>query len=255
MISVSVVSLKGGVGKTSVVLGLAGAAQAAGLRTLVVDLDPQANTSMILGSDQADFTMNDVLADGGPGVIADAIQESGWGPGVDVVPSELTLERRNTDTGTRLEYRLSRAMEGVRGYDLVLFDSPPALNSLAINGLTASDRALVITEPTVFSIVGAQKALDAIDVVRRNYNPRLRPAGIVINKARRSGEHEFRIDEIRQSYADLVWLPAIPDRSVTFQAQGAFVPVQRWRSAAAEELRVVFADFLDRLLSMAPRRR
>ncbi|MDQ1727172.1 MAG: chromosome partitioning protein, partial [Frankiaceae bacterium] len=88
MITVSVVSLKGGVGKTSVVLGLAGAAQAAGLRALVVDLDPQANTSMILGSDQADFTMNDVLADGGPGVMADAIQESGWGPGVDVVPSE-----------------------------------------------------------------------------------------------------------------------------------------------------------------------
>ena len=255
MISVSVVSLKGGVGKTSVVLGLAGAAQAAGFRTLVVDLDPQANTSMILESDQSDFTMNDVLSDGGRGVIADAIQESGWGPGVDIVPSELALERRNADRGEGLESRLSRAMEGVRGYDLVLFDSPPALNSLAINGLTASDRALVITEPTVFSIVGAQKALDAVDVVRRNFNPRLRPAGIVINKARRSTEHEFRIEEIRQSYADLVWLPAIPDRSVTYQAQGAFVPVQRWRSAAAEELRVVFADFLDRLLSMAPRRR
>jgi chromosome partitioning protein len=255
VITVSVVSLKGGVGKTSVVLGLAGAAQAEGLRCLVVDLDPQANTSLILGSDQADFTTNDVLADGGSGVLADAIQESGWGPGVDVVPSELTLERRNTDVGEGLEYRLRRAMEGVTGYDLVLLDSPPALNSLAINGLTASDRALVVTEPTVFSVVGAEKALDAVDVVRRNYNSRLRPAGIVVNKARRSAEHEFRVDELRQSYPGLVWLPAIPDRAVTFQAQGAFVPVQRWRSAAAEDLRVIFADFLDRLLSMAPRRR
>jgi chromosome partitioning protein len=255
VIIVSVVSLKGGVGKTSFVLGVAGAAQAAGRRALVVDLDPQANTSLILGSDQSDFTTNDVLADGGRGVLLDAIQESGWGPGVDVVPSELTLERRNTDSGPDLEYRLARSMEGLAGYDIVLLDSPPALNSLAINGLTASDRALVITEPTVFSVVGAEKALDAIDVVRRNYNARLRPAGIVVNKARRSSEHEFRIEELQQSYADLVWLPAIPDRSVTYQAQGAFVPVQRWKSAAAEELRGVFAAFLDRLLSMAPRRR
>src|SRR3954451_8346090 len=102
MIVTTVVSLKGGVGKTSVVLGLAGAAQAAGRRALVVDLDPQANTSLILGSDQSDFTTNDVLADGGRGVISDAIQVSGWGEGVDIVPSELTLERRNADTGPDL---------------------------------------------------------------------------------------------------------------------------------------------------------
>lgn len=255
MTIVSVVSLKGGVGKTSVVLGLAGAAQAAGKRALVIDMDPQANSSLILQSDLADFTTSDVLADGRPGVLADAIQQSGWGEGVDVVPAELSLERRNGDRGRDLEYRLARALEGVDGYDIVLLDSPPSLNMLTINGLTASDMALVVTEPTVFSVVGAEKALDAVDIVRRSFNPRLRPAGIVVNKTRRSPEHEFRLQELQQSYPDLVWLPAIPDRSVTYQAQGAFVPVQSWRSAAAQELRDVFGKHLKRLLSSASRRR
>ncbi|MDH4353808.1 MAG: AAA family ATPase, partial [Actinomycetota bacterium] len=91
---VSVLSLKGGVGKTSVTLGLAGAAHARGLRTLVIDLDPQANASVVLDPQHVEFTANDVLADGRAGVLADAIVSSGWGEGLDLVVSERALEHR-----------------------------------------------------------------------------------------------------------------------------------------------------------------
>jgi cellulose biosynthesis protein BcsQ len=254
MIVASVVSLKGGVGKTSLVLGLAGAAQVTGRRALVIDLDPQANASLVLGADRADFTTNDVIADGRPGVLLDAIQESGWGDCVDVVPAELALEHRNADRRD-IETTLATTMRGLRGYDVVLIDSPPTLGHLAVTGLAAADRALVVAEPTLFSLVGAEKMLDAIDVVRRNFNRQLRPAGIVVNRARHTNEHDFRVRELLDAYADLVWQPVIPDRAATFQAQGAYVPVQRYRSAGAAELSQIYAQFLERLLTTAPARR
>ncbi len=96
---VSVLSLKGGVGKTSVTLGLASAAHARGLRTLVIDLDPQANTTVVLDPPRVLFTSNDVLADGRAGVLAQAIVPSGWGEGLDLVASERALEHRAVPEG------------------------------------------------------------------------------------------------------------------------------------------------------------
>ncbi|MDX6203489.1 MAG: chromosome partitioning protein [Frankiales bacterium] len=247
MIVTTVVSLKGGVGKTSMVLGLAGAAQASGRKALVVDLDPQANASLVLGADRADFTSNDVLADGRSGVLIDAIQQSSWGPGVDVVPAELALEHRNGD-GPGIETALARSMEGLAGYDIVLIDSPPTLGALAVAALAAGQRALIVVEPTLFALVGAEKMLDAIKVVRRNYNKRLKIAGIVVNKVRHTTEHQFRREELDAAYPELVWAPAVPDRAIAYQAQGAFLPVQAWRTPAAVELSDIFADFLERLL-------
>ncbi len=252
MIVTTVVSLKGGVGKTSMVLGLAGAAQASGRRALVIDLDPQANASLVLGADRADFTVNDVLADGRSGVLVDAVQPSSWGEGVDVVPAELALEHRNGD-GPGIETALARTMEGLSGYDIVLIDSPPTLGALTVTALAAAQRALIVVEPTLFSLVGAEKMLDAIKVVRRNYNKRIRVSGIVVNKTRHTVEHAFRREELDAAYPELVWSPAVPDRAIAAQAQGAFLPVQAWRTPAAVELSDIFTVFLDRLLERSVR--
>jgi cellulose biosynthesis protein BcsQ len=146
-------------------------------------------------------------------------------------------------------------MQGLSGYDIVLVDSPPTLGHLAVTGLAAADRALVVAEPTIFSLVGAEKMLNAIGVVRRNFNRRLRPAGIVVNRTRHTSEHDFRVRELFDAYPDLVWQPVIPDRAATYQAQGAYLPVQRYRSAGAAELSTIYAQFLERLLTAAPARR
>lgn len=262
MVVVSVVSLKGGVGKTSVVLGLAGAAQAADRRVLVLDLDPQANASTVLDVPASAWTTNDVLADARPGVLLDAIVPSGWGGGVDVVPAEAALEHRNT-AGPGSELRLRTAMKGLgkhrpsgdhggtAGYDLVLVDCAPSLGALAKNGLAAADLVLVVTEPTLFALQGAEKALTAVAVVRGSYSPSVRPAGIVVNRLRNSREHAFRLRELTAAYPDLVWSPALPDRTAVYQAQGAYVPVQRWKSAAARELSGIFNGYLERLFALA----
>jgi chromosome partitioning protein len=247
---VSVLSLKGGVGKTSVTLGLAGAAHARGLRTLVIDLDPQANSTVVLDPPRVEFTANDVLADGRSGILAQAIVPSGWGEGMSLVASERALEHRAVPEGEG-NVRLRITMQGLTGYDLVLLDTPPALGELTRNALTASDLALVVTEPSLFALQGAQQALEAIDVVRA-YNLRLQVAGIAVNRVRpTSSEHRYRMAELALAYGDLLLQPPLPDRAVVQQAAGACTPIQQWRTPAGRDVSRILDGYLDRLLSVS----
>lgn len=244
---VSVLSLKGGVGKTTVTLGLAGAAAARGLRTLLIDLDPQANATVVLDPPTVEFTTNDVLADGRAGVLAQAITHSNWGENVDLVASERSLEHRAVPEGEGA-LRLRVTMQGIQGYDLVLLDTPPALGELTRNALAASDLALVVTEPSLFALQGASQAVEAVEVMRA-YNLRLRLAGIVVNRVRPvSAEHRYRLAELALAYGDTLLQPALPDRSVVQQAAGACTPVQEWRTQAGRDVARIFDGYLERVL-------
>lgn len=115
MIAVQVVasmSLKGGVGKTTVALGLAGAAQQHGVRTLVVDLDPQANATIALDTSPTSATVADVLDDPRRSVVRRAIARSGWGDDLDVMVGAEQTERHNhPDPGAKQLGRLARALQ------------------------------------------------------------------------------------------------------------------------------------------------
>jgi cellulose biosynthesis protein BcsQ len=251
----AVVAQKGGVGKTTALLGIAGAAWERGLRTLVVDLDPQANATAALDPASTAYSTNDVLADARPGVAADAIVASGWGEGIELIPSERALEHRAVPEGRDSGLRLRIALEGVIDrYDVVLVDCPPSLGELTRNALAAVRLALVVTEPSFFALPGAAAALEAVEVVRGSNNLVLRPAGVLVNRARpQTSEHAFRLAELAETYPDLLLPVTIPDRTALQQAQGACVPVQAWRSTGANEASDAFDDLLDLLLESAAR--
>lgn len=250
---VAVLSLKGGVGKTSVVLGLAGAAQSRGVSALVVDLDPQGNATSALDPEAAPYSISDVLHDARPGVAGDAVVASCWGPGLTLVPSERALEHRAAESGPGSEQRLSQTLEGVaENYRLVLIDCPPNLGELTRNALYAADAALVITEPSFFAVQSAAQAVEAVEVARTAGHPDLRVLGILATRVRpRFAEHKYRMAELREAFGDLV-LPPIPDRTAIQQAQGACVPVQRWRSASGRAASEAFEELLDLTLSYDP---
>lgn len=250
MAMTAVLSLKGGVGKSTVVLGLAGAAWARDLRVLVIDLDPQANATVALDPPPFAFTVGDVLSDGRQGIAAEAIVPSGWGPKVDVLPSEEAVAHRNRPEGADSSTRLRVTLTGVTdAYDLVLLDCPPSLDELTRNGLAAADTALIVTEPGFFALQGATRALHAVEAARTSLNLRLRPTGILLNRVRGNlSEHRYRMEELRRVYGDLVLNCIIPERSAVQQAQGAGVPVQAWRSPGASEVIDAFDDLLDRIL-------
>ena len=229
---VALTNLKGGVGKTAETLGLAGAASEAGHRTLVIDLDPQANATLCLAPDidvDAALTINDVMAADQPGAISDAIHPTTW-PGVDLVPAQLELDSKEADSAANATHRLRRALRGLTGYELVLIDCRPSVGRLATNALVAADVALIVTDPERAAIRGIGQAIRHIEVVAEDLNPALRLAGIVVNRVdNRKSETKWRLTEIREQYGELVWEPVIPDRTVVAQAFGAGVAIHTLR--------------------------
>lgn len=261
---VTVLSLKGGVGKTTVALGLAGAAQQHGLRALLVDLDPQANSTIALDPGAAEATVADVLDDPRRSVLEQAVVPSGWGEGLDVLVGDERTERHNNpDPNGKQLGRLGRALERLSGQDddrdpyrLVIIDCPPSLGQLTRSALACAHRALLVTDPTMFAVSGVQRAFDAVQAERQRGNPDLQPLGVLINRVRpRNTEHEFRIAELRELFGPLVLSGVLPDRSAIQQAQGACLPIQRWDTPGAREVSAVFTMLLGRVLrSEKPRR-
>lgn len=257
----AVANQKGGVGKTSITLGLADVYAQRGQRVLVVDIDPQANATAGVGVSHTPFTLNDVLRgqDGEviPGVIADAAAEAGEGwAGVHVVASELALANREQDQMVGREFRLRTAMgEGTKGWDVVLIDCPPSLGQLTINALVAADAALLITEPRASSVDGLAQIVRTLATVKQHFNPGLRIAGVVVNRHREGMRDRAEWDAtIRSTYPDQYIDPPVPEREVVAVATSAAAPLSAYGTKARE---VIFAleAVADRAADRRPRAR
>ena len=249
MPTIAVVSMKGGVGKTSVVLGLASAAWHRQDRCLVVDLDPQANATAALDVLAPAFTSSDVIADGRPGIAEQAITPAGWGGSISVLAAEPSLEHRQVPTGPNSALRLRTTLAGVpRAYDLVLIDTPPSLGELTRNALSCAHLALIVTEPGYFALRGAAQAAQAVDIIREATNPHLRLGGVLVNRRRPHGhEHDLRIAELREYFGAAVYPHVVPEADVIAAVQGAGIPLHAWSSPTARELQNVFDALLDDL--------
>ncbi|MGH3858500.1 ParA family protein [Actinokineospora sp.] len=265
MQTVAVLSLKGGVGKTTVVLGLASAALRRGARTLVVDLDPQCNATQTLDPDETEATLADVLEKPTASVLKAAIAPSSWDGEVDVMVGSEELETLNEpDPGARRLEKLGRALaelrhllaDGELPYQLVLMDCPPSLGRLTRSALVAAQGALLVTEPTMYAVAGAQRAFEAVENTRDEHNANLVALGVVVNKVRtHSYEHQFRIQELRESFGRLVMPVALPDRLAVQQAQGACMPIHQWQTPGAREVSLAFNLLLARVLRTGSRGR
>ncbi|ACU39602.1 ParA family protein [Actinosynnema mirum] len=257
MHTVAVLSLKGGVGKTTVALGLASAALRRGVRTLVIDLDPQCNATSTLEPGESSASVYDVLKEPAPETVRAAIAPSAWGDGVDVLSGSEDAELLNhPDPGEKRLGRLREALEVVEDdYQLVLLDCPPSLGQLTRSALVAADRALLVTEPTMFAVAGVQRAFEAVQS-EREHNDELQPLGVVVNRVRpRSHEHQFRIEELRDIFGPLVMPVALPDRLAVQQAQGACMPIHEWGTPGAREVALAFNLLLARVLRVSRSRR
>src|SRR5579884_272256 len=196
MATISVLSQKGGTGKTTTVRTLTDVFSRVGLSVLAVDLDPQGNLSDYLDVDpDASPTIGDVLS--GRAKMADAVHGG-------IVPANLGLAEAELVLGGKMgrELTLKKALRTVKDdYDVVLIDCPPALGLLTVNALVASDYALLSAEAQYFALQGVEQALEVIELARDSLNPDLDLLGIVLNIADMRTRHSREaFDSLREHF-------------------------------------------------------
>ncbi len=176
---IAVINQKGGVSKTTTALALFSIFNNRGLKTLVVDLDAQANLSFAIGADTAGKTSYDVIT--GKCTALEALQHMADG---DVIAAGSALSAADTLlTKTGKEYRLREAFDALRDeYDFIVLDTPPSLGILLVNALTAADEAIVPAQADVFSIQGIDQLADTVSAVKKYCNPALKLSGILITR-------------------------------------------------------------------------
>jgi len=181
---------KGGVGKSTITCNLAAIGAASGARTLVVDLDPQSNSTQYLLGANADG-VSPSLAE----FFAEVLSFSLYGndprkyvqatpfPNLDIMPSHPDLESLQGKLESRHKiYKLREALEALDGYDAIYLDTPPALNFFTRSALIAGDGCIIPFDCDDFSRRALYSLLESVQEIRQDHNPQLRVEGIVVNQ-------------------------------------------------------------------------
>ena len=179
---ISVVNQKGGVGKTTTAVNLAAAVGISGKKVLIVDADPQGNTTSGYGVPKKNVKVSTYELLVGTGKIDEAIIKTEFEK-VDIVPASIDLAAAELDL-IEIENRqnqLKMALAGVREkYDYIFIDCPPSLGLITINSLNASDTVLVPIQCEYFALEGLSQLMATVRQVKRLYNPTLEIEGIVL---------------------------------------------------------------------------
>lgn len=221
---IAIANQKGGVGKTTTAINLSAALAISGKKVLLIDLDPQANSSLTFVDHAAiSQSIYELLispqADGLAAIMPTSV------PGLSILPSTISLAKLESkllgefDAPFRLKDRLDKI---IKGFDYVIIDTPPTLGLITVNALVASDYLIVPIQPSYFALEGTDDLLETVEKVRARPNPNLQVLGVLITLLdKRTTLAKDIQDQIRSVFGDKVFRTVI-SKSVRLEESPAY---------------------------------
>ena len=249
--TIAIVNQKGGVGKTTTAINLSACLAEAKQRVLVIDIDPQGNTTSGFGLPKTDIekTVYEVLL--GECNIKDAIVENII-DNLDILPSNVNLAGAEIDLidVDNREYILKESILEVRDrYDYIILDCPPSLSMLTVNAMTAADTVLVPIQCEYYALEGLSQLIHTIDLVQQRLNPNLLIEGVVFTMYDvRTNLSNQVVENVRNNLDAKIYDTLIPRNIRLAEAPSYGLPINLYdsKSAGAESYRLLAKEVIDR---------
>jgi len=226
---ISIANHKGGVGKTNTAINLAAGLAHFSRKVLLIDMDPQGNTSRGYGIDTSlvDKSIMEVLMD--EYKIKESIQPTVV-KNLDIIPSKLIVSSLE-DTPEKKFYMLKKALAKLSNiYDYVIIDCPPSLGVLTINSLAASNSVIIPVQCQYFALNAVTSILANIANVKSKYNPDLSIEGVVLTMFDVTSELDNEIaNQIRSIFKEKTYTSRIPRTNSIPESNSRGIPVTMWR--------------------------
>ena len=249
---IAVANQKGGVGKTTTSVNLAACLAAQGVKTLLIDIDPQANATSALGLPTIDgHSIYEPLLGGAP--IAEKVVPTRWRH-LWVIPGDLALAGAEIEVARAEDHltRLRSAMVPLRNdstFDFVLLDCPPSLGILMTNALAAADELLIPLQCEYFALEGLSKIHQIVNKIREcGANPTLTIGGILMTMFMRNNLATQVIAEVQNHFGDVIFKTVIPRTVRLSEAPSHGLPIHEYdpNGLGATAYKALATDFLDR---------